>query len=484
LVTESVVLSLIGGAAGLLLARATRSLILAALPFPGGQLDLAPDLRVLAFAVIVPFVAAALFGVAPALDATRVDLASALRGDAAGGGGPRSARLRGIIMGAQLAGSLMMLVLAGLFVRALMHARSVDLGYATQNVYAFRPDLARQAYDVVRAAAFYEQFADRVSRLPAVEGTALASHLPLGGHSSGAFHRAESTDTLPPFEQAWSMTVSAEFFPLMEIPILRGRALTQDEVRTSDARPAVISESMAAQFWPGEDALGRRFRIARQRDYIVTGVARDVRNFSIEDRRRPFFYAAARLGASTGADTTSAPPSLSLIVRTNGNAAVVSAVMGVARALDAAVLVESESVEGRLTAITEQTRTAGLFAGVFGVVATLLAIIGVYGGIAYAASQRTREIGVRIALGATRTDIVRLMMSQGSKPVVIGLAAGAVLAAAAAQLTRSLLFGINPLDRVAFLANALLLGGLALLAMYRPARRASRLDPAQTLRLD
>jgi predicted permease len=485
LLVESLLLAGLGGAAGFALARATPALVLAALPFPGGQLDLSPDLRVFGFALLVSLVAAGVFGVVPALEATHVDLASALRGAGPGGGSSaRSARARGMVMGVQLAGSLLMLVLAGLFVRALAHARALDLGYTIDNVYAFRPDLAREGYDATRAAAFYREFVERVTRLPAVEGAALASQLPLGGHSSGAFHREESADTMPPFVQAFSIAVSAEYFRLMHIPIVSGRAFTPDDVRSADATPAVISEHMAARFWPGEDALGRRFRVAREKKYIVVGIARDARNLGLDGAPVPFFYGAIRLDPWLLPGVPMRPaPDFALVVRVSGERAV-DAVRQAAKAIDPAVLVETQSLAARLADRLGPTRTASLFAGLLGGLATLLAIIGVYCGIAYAASQRTREIGVRLALGATHADIVRMMMRQGRTPLIAGLLSGALLATGAAQVVRSLLFGLSPVDPLAFAGTTLLLAALAALAMYRPARRAARLDPVTTLRTE
>jgi predicted permease len=483
LLVESLVLAGVGGLAGWLLARATPRLLYAALPFPTGQLDLSADMRLTAFAIAVPLAAALLFGLIPALDATRLDLASALRGSSpSSGGSPRAARTRSVVMAVQLAGSLVMLVLAGLFVRAITYARSVDPGYAVKNVYAFRPDLSTQGYDAARTATFFREFARRVSALPVTQSTAMATRLPLSGVTGGRFLRDEVTDsTNAAMVHAWYTRMTPDYFALMEIPIVRGRVFTEMDVRESDASPAVISQAMAQLYWPGEDVLGRRFIVGHNERFIVVGVARDARHMSIERVDPSFFYAAARLDAYGGPGDDAAGLSLALIVRTDGRAAA-QEIVRAGRALDPAVLIEVESLEDRFSARVSRTRTAVLFAGVLGVLATILAIIGVYGGVACGASQRAREIGVRIALGATRRDIIAMIMRQGAVPLAAGLVLGSLLAAAAARLVRVLLFGISPIDPISFAGMTTLLIAFSLLAMYRPSARAARLDPATTLR--
>lgn len=486
LLVESGVLAALGGATGLLLAYWAPPLLLAAWDAGATQLLLTPDLRVFAYATLVSLCAALLFGLAPALETTRVDLATALRGDGAAGGAgrsPRAARLRHAVVGAQVGGSLLLLVVAALFIRGVRQARATDPGYHVQDVLGFRPNLEQQGYDAARAAAYYRELRARAAALPGVASASLASWLPLGPRGTGRFARdGAEEDGLVDYT-----TVSGGYFETLGIAIARGRAFAEDEPFAADARPAVIGQAMARRYWPSSDPLGQGFSIAGTQRYVVVGIARDTRHFSIQPSAEPLFYRAARLDPlppAPGDTAVARPPGLTLVVRTTGGESTTSALLRAARGIDPDVLITVESLAERFDAELRPARLTALFAGLLGLLATALAMVGVYGAIAYAVTQRRHEIGVRFALGAARRDIIRLILRQGAAPLLAGIVTGMLLAAGVARVVRSQIFGISALDPVAFLGVTMALVGVALLAMVQPARRAAGIDPASTLRAD
>ncbi|MEX2280908.1 MAG: ABC transporter permease [Gemmatimonadota bacterium] len=474
LMMESLVLAVFGGLAGLAIGTWVPRFILPHLPARDMQLDFSPDLRMFAYALIVSMLSALVFGLTPALESTRVDLAAALRGDSAGGGRRTGMRLRHSVVALQIAGSLALLVVAGLFIRAVLRADAIDPGYIVSGIHSFNADVGRQGYDNAGAAAFYRELEARVRALPGVHSTALSKRLPMRGRSTGELEIFGPTpDPAAGYRQIDYTMVGAGYFETMGVPILRGRGFTEMDARAPEPTPAVVNVTMADRFWPGTNAVGRRFR-AGTRQYEVVGVARNARNITLSRPDPPFFYAAL---AATDVDQT-------LVVRTAETAAIAPSVTRIVRELDADLLLRSNSfaelMQNRLTS----ARVTGWIASIVGVLATLLAAMGVYGAIDYAAGQRKHEIGVRLALGATPRDVVKLVLRDGATPVVLGLVGGIGLAIAGAQFVRGMLYGLNPLDPVAFVGMIALLATTAFLAMYRPARRAARLDPSVTLRSD
>jgi hypothetical protein len=277
--------------------------------------------------------------------------------------------------------------------------------------------------------------------------------------------------------------VSAGYFETMRVPIVRGRAFDDGAAaggaRTGAERPAVVSEAMARRLWPGADPLGRRFRSGDPADaawYRVWGVARDAHNLSLGERDGPFFYEAA---------SRAAPAGLELVVRTAGApAAVEGALRREVAALDAQVLTRTQTMERALAGLLRPARAAALAAALLGALAATLAAVGVYGIVAYGIAQRRREVGIRLALGATRTDVVADEARRAARVVLPGIAAGLVLAALAALGARGILLGVSALDPLAFLGTTAFLGAVAAAAVLGPARRAARLDPAASLRAD
>lgn len=477
LLTESVVLAALGGLCGLLLAY-WGSDLLRALPVLrfSGEIDLTPDRRVLLFTFAISLVAGVLFGLVPALHAARSDLAGELR-QGAEVGRPRGARLRGALVVTQVAVSLVLLVAAGLFVRTLRNAYAVDPGFAT-DVLTARLDLSLQGYDSSRGRRFYDQLLRDLRAIPGVRpgGASYALNLPFGGgfdtriDAQGALidaeHRGHRTDR---------NSVSPDYFTTMDIPIIRGRGFSAQDVGTAPPI-AVINEAIAERLWPGQEALGKRFvRTWGGPPLEVIGVARDAKYRNLFEERRLTFYQPLAQDYSAA---------LTIHLRPTGDATMLAGPLERAvHALDPDLPVyRIQRLDERLAASLSQQRSAATLVGGFGALALLLAAIGLYGAVAYSASQRTREFGIRIALGAQRPDVLRQVMREGIVLAIIGLSVGLVGAAALTRLLRSQLFGVTPTDPLSFAVVSLLLLVVAVTASLVPARRATRVDPMVALR--
>ncbi len=477
LLTESALLATLGGIGGLLIAY-WGSGLLKALPAlrVAGDIDFSPDGRVLVFTFAVALAAGVLIGVLPAIHAARPHLAGELR-QGAQAGRPRGARLRGALVVTQVAVSLVLLVAAGLFVRTLRNAYAVDPGFATDVLIA-QVDLGLQAYDEPRGRRFYEQLLRDLEGLPGVRSASLALNRPFGGgfdtriDAQGALidaeHRGYRTDR---------NSVSPGYFETMGITILRGRGFTAQDVATSTP-VTVINEAVAEQLWPGQEAVGKRLvRTWGGPALEVIGVARDAKYRSLFEPRRLTFYQPLTQDYNAG---------LVVHLRPTGDPlALAGPLQRAVHALDPELPVyRIQPLAERLAGSLGQQRTAATLVSGFGALALLLAAIGLYGAIAYSAAQRTREFGIRIALGAQTPDVLRQVLREGLILGVLGLAIGLVFAFAATRVLRSQLFGVTPTDPLSFTAVAVLLVVVAVLASYFPARRATRVDPMVALRTE
>jgi predicted permease len=477
LLTESLLLSILGGAAGLVLAERFPRFLLGLLPLTGLQLDLHPDLRILGFALLTSVLAALAFGLAPAFRATDLSLTAALRNEGTGSHGPRgTSRMRNAVVAVQMGGSTLLLVLAALFVRGMQRVASMDPGFATRGIIGVSINPGELGYDSTRAQAVYEELALRFRALPAVESLALASRLPfLGRLSTPVLAENPAAGSAPTNVQVDFLEVSSAYFSTMSLPIVRGRTFTPTEAVASRVRPVVVSETFARRAWPALDPIGRRFRIGESA-YLVIGVARDVHNVSLGDPDGPFVYFPKDASGLVGV------MGFTIILRTADPAAVMRSIPAIVRQVDPAFAMRIETMEERLALVALPTRLAGMLSGLFGLLALAMAVIGVYGVVSYGVSLRRREIGIRLALGATRRDVTALVVRQALVVAGIGVGVGLVVAAGASQLVRSLLFGLSPLDPGALMLAIGLLAAVAGIAMLAPARRAARIDPAVTLR--
>ena len=476
LLTESTLISLTGGAFGSLLAfwsfESLYTIVLSNLPAgtPPLALNLTPDLRVLGYAVAISAVTGILFGLLPALQATRPDLISALKEEGSGFAGHISAGwLRSALVVAQVSVCLVLLIAAGLLTRGLQSAQTVDPGFEMKGVVATYFDLEQQGYDNAHALQFHRQLIERVSAIPGVDAASQAVTVPLGGSSYGTMIELDGVQGP---QQIKFNNISPAFFSLLGIPILQGRGFTEAEGQT-----AIISEGTARRFWPHQNPLGKTFRMGKEKlSYEVIGVARDIRASNLASVDKTFLYFPAKLEYQT---------SQNLLTHTNGNVATaVKLIRDAAHSLDPNIIVIAKPLEERLDIWRLPSRILASLTAALGLLGLLLASLGIYGLVSYAVSSRTREIGIRMTLGANPVEILGLILKQAMRPVVLGLLIGLAACAAASRLMSVLLYGVSPFDPLTFGGVALFLAGTALLACYIPAKRATRVDPMEALRYE
>jgi predicted permease len=478
LMAESLLLAAMGCGGAVLLAFAAASALLrfrAPLPIPL-TIDVETDVRVLGFAVAVALVAAAVFGLAPALQSTRLDPSQMLKDGAGAVGGARRSRLRSALIVAQVAVSLTLMVSAGLFLRSLQQATAVDLGFDPENVVVASFDLRTQGYTPERSRAFYAELVERAGALPGARGVTLAANVPLSGDGGRNLARVEGYEPRQGEDMEFnSNVVGPEYFEVMRVPLARGRGFSASD-REGAPQVAVVNESFAARFWPGGDPLGKRLAFSRVESIEVVGVARDGKYLSPTEAPLPYVY---RPFLQEFEEQT-------LHVRVAGDtAAAIAQLRREIRALDAQLpILGLTTMEAEMAFATLPQRIAATLLGACSLLALLLAAVGLYGVVAYAVSQRTREFGVRIALGASGATVMRDVLLSSLRLVALGLVIGIALAVLAGFAFAPLLGGVGALDPQALLAAPLVLIAAAVLASYIPARRAARIAPMQALRHD
>jgi macrolide transport system ATP-binding/permease protein len=488
LLTESALLGLLGGAVGLGLAGAATRLLLAFMQRQAGQsslfdlaanFDLRPDLTVFGFAAVVSLIAGIMVGLAPALQATKRDLASALKDEGSVFGRHISrSRLRNLLVIVQVAFCLVLLVGAGLLVRGLEKAQSIDPGFDFKRLLVVQPDLRSHGYDALRRAEFYRSFAERARRLPGIRTVGFATNVPLQGAATGP----ASASATEPGRQVGFNFVSADFFPTVGIPILAGRNFRDDEARQS--KPVVIvNEALARLLWPGENPVGKQLHDFFDDPVEVVGLVRNARNARLWQENAPFMYFLDRPSARE--DWGSQKNNLAILIRTEGDprAAIVN-VRDTMRGLDSAVWPVIRTLESDLELQLVPSRVGAWLSAMLGLLALAVTAIGLYGVIAYATNQRTREIGVRMALGARPADVLRLVLGQGWRLLAIGFVLGLGGAVALGRVLANFLYGLSPLDPIAFGGVTLFLALIAMLACWLPARRATKVDPMVALRCE
>ena len=513
LLTESVLLSGSGGALGLLLAtwtiHALYPLVLAQLPVPRAlleqfALDLGPDYRVFGFALLVTLIAGITAGLAPALQASRPNLSGALKDEGSTFGAYLSqSRLRNALVVTQVAVCLTLLIAAGLLTRNLQKSQTIETGLVIKNVFSLDTSAQGTPQEPSRVAEFHGQLATRLRALPGVKSVSQAQRQPLSGPTrTTPITIAGQTQPGERPLQAGFNFVSADYFQTVGLRITRGRSFTTQEAQ-ANAQVVLISESTARRFWPNEDAIGKYIGIgaAAPQDessngssgngssgdstsnfpqYEIVGLTNDTRQGLFWQRDDTFLYIPLRTEPATGAN--SAPY---LIVSTDGNArAVMAAARNEATAIDPKLFVIPRLVEDSFALQMTPLKAVAVLAGVMGSLALLLASIGLYGVMSFVVSQRTREIGIRLALGAQGRDVITLFLRQGGKLIAIGIAFGLAGGAAVSGLLAGVLVDINQFDPLAFCVVAAFLTVVALCACYVPVRRATNLDPMSTLRHD
>ena len=478
LLTESVLLALPGGlfggmAAGWLL-KPLFYMLLSHLPsdVPPLTLDLNPDLTVLAYTLALTLLTGIVFGLAPALQASRPDLVMALKAEG-GASGTHGSRgwLRSALVVAQVSVCLVLLITAGLLARGLQAAQTIEPGFRTDHVLAIRFDLEQQHYNDLRATAFHQMLMERVASLPGVDGVAQAVPVPLSNEQWGS--QIKLPGRSQGLDDRYSL-VSPEFFPLLGIPIIHGRNFTQQEMN-ANPHVAIVMESTARKLWPGQDPLGKSFSAYDKDTPIeVVGVARDSHTGSLSELDSIFFYFPLKADAQVP---------LKLLVHTRAPLdQATKAIRAVVRSIDPNVLIDVKTLDQNLAVYRAPGVLVTELASALGGFALLLASIGIYSVVSHAVSRRVREIGIRMSLGAERRDVMGLILRGAMRPVIIGIALGIIACAAVSRVLSSVLYGVNPLDPVAFGSVSLFLAVVALVACFVPARRATRIDPMQALR--
>ncbi|MBZ5620086.1 MAG: ABC transporter permease [Acidobacteriia bacterium] len=479
LLTESILLAVVGGAAGLLFARWARDLVWWLRPpmFAHAGLHLDLDGRVLAYSLTVSVLTGILFGLMPAIGATRSDLSSDLKERAgqptsgrAGGWNPRS-----VLVICQVAFSLIALVGAGLFVRSIRSASRIDPGFDAAHLGIVAFNVGDQGYSEARGRDYQRRVLELAAAIPGVAAVALSK--------DGPFHVAGARTVLVDGQEntvsgtgrfTLTTAVGLGYFRTLGIPLLRGRDLTALDTSTTP-HVAIVNEAAAAYFWPGENPLGKRLHfLGDAAPAEVVGVARNANYQAIGEEPQAFIYLSL---------AQYYVPAAVMYVRTSGDPeAVALAVRRAMQPLDRNLLLQSESIGRTLReSLWAQRLSAGLLA-VFGGLALLLATIGIYGVISYSVNQRVREIGVRMALGATTGDVEIMILGEGVRLVAIGVLAGMAVALGASRVIQSMLFVTSARDAATFVVVPSVLTLVAILACLVPARRATRIDPATALR--
>jgi predicted permease len=476
LATESVTLFVVAGAAGVALAQLLVNGLMALVPKLPVPLVVDPrvDWRVLAFALGASVVTGLAAGLLPALQSTAISLVPALKSDA---GATRRQRLRGALLVTQIAFSMLLLIVAGLFGRTLAHARGIDAGFDVADVHLARMDFELAQYDAPRGTRLAQTMLDGARGLPQVRSAALSRMLPLSGSRMGMGSvtvpgRRASAES-EGWDAGWNV-VTPGFFTTLGVPIVRGRDFTAAD-RQGATEVAILNETFARALFGERDPLGQ---VVHNGDRVLTvvGVARDVKYRSLGERPSEFIYVplAQRY---TGRMT--------LLVRTEPGAQPVSAMRRMVADIDRNLpILDVGSLQDAVAPSLFPQRVAMWVAGTLGVVALLLALLGIYGVVSFSVAQRTREIGVRVALGADRWRVVGMVLRQGMVLAGLGVGIGALAAFGATRLIANLLYGVPPTDTLAFSAAAALLALAALTASWLPARRAAAVDPVVALRSD
>lgn len=482
LLTESLLLALGASGLGLLMASWGNSVLVAMIPAP---IDVSPNARVLWFTVAIAAVTGVAFGLVPALNATRADVTAALK-DAGAGGDRSRARLQRAFVVAQISLSLVLLVTAGLFLGGLYKASRVDMHFdATDNVLAASFDVGLQGYSPERASAFVDALRDRTRALPGVEAVSFTNQVPLGERHIGAEITIQGDrDATSRFGEGrglevYASTIRPDFFKTIGIPMARGRDVTRED-RTGSEPVAIVSEDFARNAWPSGDAIGKRISTNGEKGPYMTivGVAREALTMGLSERLRPVVYVPQSQHPTT-TDLTM------LVRRTSPAAELAPAVRAIVRELDPDLpLYDVQSLAQYRYDRGAESRMGSTLLAIFGSLALLLATIGVYAVMAFAVNQRTREIGVRVALGAARAQIVGLFIGEGVRLASIGLGVGLLLSALAAKVLASVFLGLSLRDAFAFMAGAVVLAMAAICATWIPARRAARVDPVVALRAE
>lgn len=481
LLVESLVLSLGGGLLGLLVAAwSSRFLWRLRPPFitENTPLALGIDVRVLAFTLLLSLMTGVLFGLAPALQSSRPNLVHSLTAAARTRRPHRKFGLRDLLVVGQISLALIALIAAGLFLNSLRNAQNIDPGFDVDRLLVMSMDMGGQGYNEARGRGFYRQIVEDVKVLPGVVSATISSHRPLS--RVGVLLQVVPEGQEDPSSAGTPVradVVGDNYFETVGIPILRGRGITAAD-RQGTRRVAVVNETMAKRFWPGQEAIGKRFDVGDGGEPTeIVGIARDAKYVDIGEPPTPYFYVPF---------AQDYVPTMTLYVRTEGSpAALLPQVRGKVQSLAPTLpLMDVQTVSQRRAGSLWAPRLGAVLLGSYGLLAFILAATGIYGVIAYSVSQRRREIGIRMALGAHRGHVVWLVILQAMGLLVVGLVIGIGGALAGGRLVAGMLFGISSTHLPTIAAVAALFATVALVASFIPANRATRVDATTALRLE
>jgi putative ABC transport system permease protein len=480
LLTESLLLSLVGGGIGLLVAvwlsRAIRVLSLGQIPRAE---SIEVDSSVLAFTILVSVATGLIFGMAPALQASRTDLNSTLKDGARGTIGAGGHRLRSALVIGEVALSLLLLAGAGLMIKSFWRLQQVDPGFNPQNLLSVEVTLPATRYpESQQRTAFFQQVLERVSTLPGVSAAAVVNSPPLSGRRNIDIFPIEGHPEpkgISDAPLADFRLISPDYFRMMGIPMLQGRGFTEGDAQNT-AKVTIVSQAFATKFGAGENMLGKRLRVGNDW-HTVIGVVSDIRQSGLDEAAAPHVYVSYNQAGPTRAG---------LLVRTTTDPlSLVAAVRGQIQAVDRDQPIYNVNTMSAMIAAAVAPRRLNLvLLGSFAALALALAAVGIYGVMANLVTQRTGEIGLRMALGAQQVDVLRLVIGRGLRLTLVGMAVGLGASFALMRLMVSLLFGVSANDPFTFAAITVLLLLVALLACYMPARRATKVDPLVALRYE
>ena len=477
LLTESLTIALLGGAVGSLLAWWSFQMLFAHLPsdlpgdIPQVRINAYPDLTALCVALALILITAVVSGIVPAIQASKPDLHRAMKQGDADAGSQRTGWLRGTLIAVQISVCMVLLISAGLLLRALYAAHTIDPGFEYRNVAVVSYALRGPGWDDARVAAFQRQLMERIRALPGAQSVAYASKVPLSpGRQQDTFRLSVGGDEF----LVDTNDVSPDYFSLLGIPILRGRNFTPTELR-GRSRAVIVSEATARRYWPGQDPVGRTILMGSV-PFEIVGVAKDAHVAHVAETESSYMYLPAGPSEQRG---------LRMLVRSQTEfAALAREITAATRELDPALIVRVNRLEGNLEYWRRRSRLTASLSGALSLLALILALVGVYGVVSYVVNRRRREVGIRLALGATARDVQHLMVGQTLRPIAVGAVIGIGAASASSQALESALFGISPLDPIAFIGAALFLVGVAVVATALPTRGALNVNPVAALRYE
>lgn len=487
LLTESVILSLLGGGMGFLLALWALQLVVKHSPqeiIPRLH-EVNIDSAVFGFMLLVSTLAGCVFGLAPALRSSNPNLSETLKEGGRGGmGSLRHNYTRSLLVVSEVALSLMLMIGAGMMVRSFLYLMDVKLGYDTQQALTMRLSLSSTKYpERQNVVAFYDRLLQRIAELPGVQTTAVVNQLPLDGTRANVSFEIEGRELQPGTAIADDQMISPDYFRTLNIPLVRGRFFTNLDGK-QEPLVVIINQTLAEKFWPGEDAIGKQMRIRRDAPSVeIVGVVADVKNRKVNDETKPELYFPL---AESSFSIVPTPISMALIVRSAVEPLrLTNTIRSAVRDIDAETPVANiQTIQHIVSSSISEPQFIMELMVIFAGLALVLMAIGVYGVISNSVTQRTREIGIRKALGATSRGILMLVIRQGLLLALCGIAIGLIGAFALTRVITSLLYKVSATDPVIFIGLSLLLIMVALLACYIPARRAIKVDPTITLRYE